>query len=133
MPAIRPERPTAPYEAIDGEGDANGDAAHAFGQGSFVARFDDQVDVIPLHGEMNDPEAPLVALGSATKGEAQRRKHVLAPERPKLRAERDVNGMPPRVLWSCAMEHHRARPNALTSGVGAAAASPLREWKILLR
>jgi hypothetical protein len=77
MPPIGPNAATAPDESIDPERDTNGQAAHSFGQGSLVARLDDEVQMIPLYREMKDPEAPWIALGSASQGDTERRKDVL--------------------------------------------------------
>jgi hypothetical protein len=78
VPPIGPNAPPAPDERIDSESDANGDTPHSFGQSSLVARFDDEVDVIPLYGKVKDPEALWVALGSATQSDTERRENMLA-------------------------------------------------------
>ena len=56
-PSIGPERALAIQESVDVARDADGDAAEAGGQSSLVARFDDEVEVIALNGEVDDPEA----------------------------------------------------------------------------
>jgi hypothetical protein len=63
------------------------------------------VDVIPLHGELEDPEAHWVAPRCATQCDTERRKDVLAAKRSKSRTQRHVNGMSRAVLRSRAMRH----------------------------
>jgi hypothetical protein len=86
VPTVRPKTTASTHELVHVTSDADHGAPHTLGQSSLIARFDDEMDVIPLHGKVKDPEAPFVALASATKGETHRRKHVLAPKRAKPRA-----------------------------------------------
>jgi len=65
VPAIGPERTAATEKAVHVKRNADGNAADSAGQGSLVARFDDEVNVVPLHRKMEDPEALRVALGGA--------------------------------------------------------------------
>src|SRR5262249_30187540 len=54
---VTPYRTPASESTVDGARDADGEAPHAFGQGSSGFRFDEEVEMIVLHREMNDPEA----------------------------------------------------------------------------
>ena len=132
VPAIRPKRTAAPHEAIDRKRDANRDTSHAFGQSSLIARFDDEVHVIPLHGKVKDAEAERSALGSAAEGQAHGRKDVLAAERAKSRTQRDVDGMSGRVIWTSAVWNGPSPGCRLAPGAGTPAAPGFRECELLL-
>ena len=129
VPAIGPERAAATEEIVDVAGNSDGNAAHAGGQGSLVARFDDQVDVIPLHGEVEDPKACRVALSRATQGEAERRKNVLTTQRAECRTERHVHGVLGKMRRPGAVRHPSAPGHELSPRTDpfAAPRAPKRE------
>ena len=77
MPAIRPKPTAAQDERIHDARDANGDALHAARQSSLVARFDNQVHVVPLHGKVHDSETPWLAPSGAGQSKAHARKDML--------------------------------------------------------
>jgi hypothetical protein len=62
VPAVRPEPASAKDERIHAPGDAHGQARHPEGKSPFVAGFDEQMEVIRLHREVNDPKDPMMAL-----------------------------------------------------------------------
>ena len=109
VPPIGPKTSTAQDESVDGARDADGDALHASRQRSLVARFDDEMDVIPLQGEVDDSETRWVTPGGGPQREADTREDMLAAQRPKQRAERDVNGVTRRVTRASTMRHVRTR------------------------
>jgi hypothetical protein len=78
MPAIGPKSPAAPNESVHVESNADGEAANTGGQSFMVARFDDEMHVIPLHGKVEDSEALWRAPSGASQSEANGREHVLA-------------------------------------------------------
>jgi hypothetical protein len=84
MPAVGPETTMAPQEIVHVAGDADYETAEAGRQSLAVARFGNQVDVVPLNGEMEDPEAQWVAPSGASHCQAERRENMLASKRPKI-------------------------------------------------
>ena len=85
VPAIGPKPTATQDERIHDARDANGDALNAPGQSSLVARFDDEVHVIPLHGEVDDSETLWLTPSGASQRDADTRKNVLATQRAKER------------------------------------------------
>jgi hypothetical protein len=83
VPAIRPETAFSSHEVVHVAGDANDETAEAGRQSSLVARFDHEVHVIPLHGEMQDAEAFGISARGALDRKTNGRKDVLASERTK--------------------------------------------------
>ena len=83
MPAISPKTAASQEELVHAQGDSNRETPDAGRQCSLVARFDDEVDVVPLDGKLHDAKMPGIALSCALNGEAKRRKDVLAAEWPK--------------------------------------------------
>jgi hypothetical protein len=92
VPAISPKTTPPHHELVHRTGNANYEVANACGQGSLVARFDDEMNVIPLHGKVHHAKVAIPPRCAAN-GEANRREHVLASQRPKERAQRDVDRM----------------------------------------
>jgi hypothetical protein len=78
MPAIGPEPAASSNESVHVEGDADGEAADAGGQRSLVARFDNQVQVIPLSRKVKDAKVQRIAFRGALDSKANGGKHVLA-------------------------------------------------------
>ena len=54
VPAIGPKLAPSKDEAVDGPRDANGEAAQARAEGTLVERFYQEVDVLGLHGDVDD-------------------------------------------------------------------------------
>ena len=77
VPPIRPKTPAAKYQRIHRACDANSETPNPRGQRACVARFDNQVEVIGLRGEMDDSKASRPPLRRGRDGETNRRKHVL--------------------------------------------------------
>jgi hypothetical protein len=54
VPSIGPNPPATRDERIDVARHTNGQAAHSLGERALVRRFDQQVNVVCLHREVND-------------------------------------------------------------------------------
>src|SRR6185369_17475232 len=93
VPAIRPERPATRQELVHVACDPNSDALHAARQIALVPRLNDEVQVIPLDGEVEESETPGLAPGGAGKSESHRRKHMLSAQTGEPRAQRHVDGL----------------------------------------
>jgi hypothetical protein len=132
-PAVAPETSLSIQELVHVESNANRDATDASGQGSFVARFDDEVHVIVLDGVVNDSETRRLAPIGASQSDAHRGENMVAPEWAKRRTERHVNGVAGMVLWAGAMGDGRAPGRRLSAGARATAAPRVREGELLLR
>ena len=132
MPAIGPKSPATPNEVIHVASNTDHETSDAGRQGSLVARFDNQVHVIPLDGEMNYPKALGISPRGATNGKTHGRKHVLATQRAKRRTERHVDGMARLVFGASSMGDRRAAGRRLTAGSRALAAPGVRERELLL-
>lgn len=57
MVAIRPHASAASERAIDGLGDADEETLEAARKARRSIRLDEQMHVVTLHAEMNDPES----------------------------------------------------------------------------
>ena len=77
MPAVRPKTTAACDESIHGARNANGHALYAAGQSSRVARFDNEVHVIPLHGKVDDSKTLWLPPNGGTQGDTHARKNML--------------------------------------------------------
>ena len=121
MPAVGAEAAAARDQLIDGARDADGDALETGGQSALVARFDDEVQVVSLHGKVNDSEGFDTAPRRGRERNGDGGKDEFAPERAKERTHRDVNGMRRAVPRAGAMRNVRARSRALSPGALAAA------------
>jgi hypothetical protein len=78
MPAIGPETALSADEVVYVTGDANCETSDASGQGSLVARLDDEVHVVPLDRKLHDAKTFGISPRGAANGQAHRRKDVLA-------------------------------------------------------
>jgi len=58
MKAIRPDLAVALERAIDRLRDADAEPLHAAAEHDDAVAFDQQMDVIALHAEVDDPELP---------------------------------------------------------------------------
>jgi hypothetical protein len=56
MISIAPDAPSPPIRAVHRPCEANGRSHQPSGERHFVVGFDEQVDVIGLHGEVDDPK-----------------------------------------------------------------------------
>lgn len=93
VPTIRPERTAPREEIVHVAGHADGDATKAARKRPPVARFDEEVEVVVLHGKMDETKVRRVAPGGAGQCEPHRRKQMLATEGGKTGAQRGVNGL----------------------------------------
>jgi hypothetical protein len=84
-PAIGPERTFSPDELVHVTSNPNRDAPDSKRQSTLVARFDDEVNVVVLHGVVENPEALWGAPIGAPQSDAHRRQDVLAAKRAKGR------------------------------------------------
>ena len=55
--AVGEDRSAPAHDAVQGAGHANLQALHGARERQLVGRLDDEVDVVPLNGEVNEPEA----------------------------------------------------------------------------
>ena len=131
-PAVRPKASFSPDELVHGSRNANCDAAHTGGQSSLVARFGYQVNVIPLHGKVEDTKTLGIAPRSAPDGETNRRENVLAPQRSKVRPQRYVHRVPGCVIRTCAVRSRAPYRVRLAPGTDAGATPThwKREWQL---
>jgi hypothetical protein len=81
VPAVGPKAPVAPNELVHVASDTDGDALDAGRQRSLVARFDDEVHVIPLHGKVKYTKCFGTATCGRADGDRHGGKHVLAAKR----------------------------------------------------
>jgi len=103
MPPIRPEWSAPREQVVDAASHADRDAAHAARESAGVACFDDQMDMVVLEREMNEPEALRIAACCAGERETNRRENVLTSEGGEAGAQCDVDGLGCAVVWSRAM------------------------------
>ena len=108
MPTIRPKTTAPQDESIHSARNTDGHALHAAGQSSFIARFDNEVHMIPLHGEVQDPETLWRAPTGARQSDTHAREDMLTTERAKEGTQRDVNRVANRVTRANAVRHIRA-------------------------
>jgi hypothetical protein len=132
MPAIGPEPPTSPNESVHVKGDADGETTDTGGQGSRVARFYNQVQVVPLSRKVKDAKVQRVAFRGALNCKANGGKHVLTAQRAEGGAERHVNRVAGLVRWAGAMGDRRAASCGLSAGARAFAAPGVRKRELLL-
>lgn len=126
---VVPDGSAAAENAIDGLGDANRETLNAATQSHGTVCFYEQVDVIALHAEMEEPEP--VCRRLRERG-TYRRENDLVPQRRKIgaRSQRDVNGAATIVGGSAPVGHaacawvrafvprrHAARPTSAAFGV----------------
>jgi hypothetical protein len=103
VPAVGPETAAASQEIVHVAGDADDETPEAGRQSTLVARFDQEVHVVPLHGKVEDPETQWVAPSGASHCETHRGEHMLAPKRAKRGPKRHVHGMSRNVIRTSAM------------------------------
>ena len=77
MIPVGPDPPSAAEGAVHGAGEADGEAANATRQGAPILRFGDEMHVIVLHGELDDPEVTTARRGE---GAAHRREDAARAE-----------------------------------------------------
>src|SRR5262249_40243888 len=126
VPAIGPETAAAHDELVHGAGDADCKTLHAGRERALVACFDDEVQMVPLHGEMEDTKARGGTARCGGERDADGGKDVLATKRAKERAQRDVNRVRRRVFRARSVRDVRARRGAFAAGVDAFAAPRVR-------
>ena len=78
MSAVGPKLSSAREEIVDVTRDANGDATEAARECPAIGGFDDQMDVISLHGVVDDAKALRIATCGTHQGEADGGKDELA-------------------------------------------------------
>jgi hypothetical protein len=78
VPAVGPETAAAPHEVVHVAGDADDETSDARGQGSLVARLDDEVHVVPLNRKVKHAKAAGVSQRGAANRQTNGGKHVLA-------------------------------------------------------
>src|SRR5690606_19467073 len=116
MPAIRPKGTAPKDEPIHAARDANGEPAHARAERTLVECLHHEVHVIRLRRKVDDAKCVRSAPICRRDGEAHRRKHILAPQRPQLRTQRHVDGMRLRMFTTPPMRNARPHPHALAPG-----------------
>jgi hypothetical protein len=57
MVSVTPDGTATTERTIDGPRDTNGETPHAGRQEAASVRFDEEVDMVVLHGELENPEA----------------------------------------------------------------------------
>ena len=92
VPPIGPQGPAPRQKVVHVTSDSDGNTANTTRKGTFVRGFDDQVQVIALHGELQDAEALRIAPRSATQSEPHSREHMLAAQRREPRTQRHMHG-----------------------------------------
>ena len=128
MPAIRPECPAAREELVDVARDTRFEAMNARSEGTTLCRFADEMDMVGLHGVVDDAEAVRRLASGAGDGDADRREEDLGAERTEGRSERDVNRVAEVVLGATAMRGLRMRTRFAT-GAFASATPASGLWK----
>lgn len=91
VPPIGPKCAVAREELVDVKRDANRQALHAPRERALVARFDDEVDMIALDGELQQAKPLDIATRCARQGESHRGKYMLAAQHGQPRAQSDMN------------------------------------------
>jgi hypothetical protein len=81
VPALGKQRPAARQKVVHLASDTDHEPAHATRQSALVPRFDQQVDMVALDGEVNHTKPSRFTLSSAQNREAHRREDMLAAER----------------------------------------------------
>jgi hypothetical protein len=129
--AIRPDGAPATDAAVDGPRAANGQTLNSAPQHRRCVGFDNQVNVIDLNGEVNDPKRR-----AARRGErgAQPWVNPWRSQRcdPVMSAERDVDGMAHVVSRSTPVRYSGAAADGLPTGAVAPTAPLRRLWQIEL-
>jgi hypothetical protein len=122
VPAIAPDGALALERLVDGAREADDEPAHAAAERGGVARLDQHVHVIGLHGEVDDAECTprAAAVGGPAERFADACEHPLPTKAADPRAERDMH----RVL--AAMRRPRAMRRARTRSLGRAAGAAAR-------
>ena len=132
MPPIRPQRPASRQQIVHVSRDADSDAADPARKGTFIRSFDDEVQVIALNGEVQDPKALRVAPRGAPQSKSHRRKNVLTSERSQPRTHRNVYGLGRSLERASPMRHIPPR-RALPLRPCASAAPTRRKRELQLR
>lgn len=115
MVPIAPHLSVAAKGAIDCLRHANGEALDAATQSRVSVRFDEDVDMIALHAELQKPEARVRCLGERL---SYRRENCVVPQRRQTRAcsQGDVDGGTTVVHGPPAMGHAMPSGRGLSSG-----------------
>jgi hypothetical protein len=91
MPPVCPQRSASPEQLVHVARNPNRYAAHAARQRPFVRRFDHEVHVVVLHGEVQHPKPFRITPRRSDQGQPNRWKYVLAAERCQTSAQRNVD------------------------------------------
>ena len=117
--ATLPHATAPPKQAVDRTCHTNGQALHTAREPRRRIRFHEQMEMIGLHAELNNPEH---VPGCVAERPLEGHEDVAPAERREAgrRPQGDVNGMA-RLVWSATMRHRPAAGRGLASGVGTAA------------
>jgi hypothetical protein len=123
MVSIAPDASATTERAIHGAGEPDCEAADARGEGACMGSFRKQVDVVGLHGELDDTK---VGARGRVEGTLHRRKDAGRAQAAERRdgAQRDVHGMRGGMRWPGAMGDAGAAPGCGFPSSAAAASAP---------
>jgi hypothetical protein len=127
VPTISPEPTPSEGQAVDALCNTDLQPPHTSDESSGVVCFHDEVDVVVLHGEVNDPTHRAAPRRGLCNGRSNSGKNVLAAQRPKGRAQRNVHRVTPTMHWSRCMRHLPSPIPQLSSRTGPPAAPRWRE------
>jgi hypothetical protein len=121
MDAVAPHGPPAPEQVVHGLGHAHREPLAAARQPMSALGLDQEMDVIPLHGEVDDPEA---GRRGGYEGAANGGEHRAVPQRRQSRgrAQRDMYRNVRIMEGTATMRHAAAPGHRGATGSGAAAA-----------
>ena len=128
VPARRPQRATPHEKLVHIARHANRHAAHPTRERAFVLRLHEKVQMVTLHGEVNDAEARRIAPRRATQGEPYGRKNMLTSQRSNPRAQRYENGLRSTLGRARAVGSERTRARR-AAGPSSRATPRIREGK----
>src|SRR5690348_18289282 len=123
MIPIAPDAAVATKRSVDGARDSDRESTDPTRESSRAVAFDDQVQMIVLHAELNDPEA---AIGSADQRGADCGEDVLRAEAGKRGSERHVDGMRGAMRWADAVRDARTTTGRELTARTRSAAAPSR-------
>jgi hypothetical protein len=110
VPTIGPEPARPRDEPIHAPGNAHHQASHPHRKRPLVAGLDEQMEVIRLHGEVDDPKNAMMTSIRGRDGTFQRWKDELRAERSKCGTQRHVHWLSRRMLGSSAVRRRRTWP-----------------------
>ncbi|HWP04306.1 MAG TPA: hypothetical protein VNN72_01130, partial [Polyangiaceae bacterium] len=126
MKAVGPKGPAPRQKIVQVAGHADGNAADTARERALVLCLDHEVDVVALHGEMQEPKAVGITPAGTQEREAKRGKDMLTSQVGDACAEGDVNRLARAVRRTRAVR--RIGSLAALAACPRSCAAP-REWK----